>query len=184
MTSLGGNLSYNLQGGFVKQVVNTSNYWAYPYNRFLVNNGDGQSIGVKQGVGTLHAKIEAFATIASSISREIYLGIAIDASNENISAEAYVTTTYDVPISNIYVCNPFIELHGGEKIRLFVYSNNPICYGGSTNGNNTVNVLIRSILSPFNSSNVTGFKIETTNSQYFSINNFNFRITDRFGKVM
>ena len=61
---------------------------------------------------------------------------------------------------------------------------NSICYGGSTNGNNTINVLIRSILSPFNSSNVTGFKIETTNSQYFSINNFNFRITDRFGKVM
>lgn len=125
LTSLGGNLVYNLQGGFAKQVVNTSNYWAYPYNRFLVNNEDGQSIGVKRGVGTLHAKIEAFATIASSISREIYLGIAIDASNENISAEAYVTTTYDVPISNIYVCNPFIELHGGEKIRLFVYSNNP-----------------------------------------------------------
>ena len=61
---------------------------------------------------------------------------------------------------------------------------NSICYEGSTNGNNTINVLIRSILSPFNSSNVTGFKIETTNSQYFSINNFNFRITDRFGKVM
>ena len=61
---------------------------------------------------------------------------------------------------------------------------NSICYGGSANGNYTVNVLIRSILSPFNSSNVTGFKIETTNSQYFSINNFNFRITDRFGKVM
>lgn len=54
----------------------------------------------------------------------MYLGIAIDASNENISAEAYSTTTYDVPFSNIYVCNPFIELHGGEKIRLFVYSNN------------------------------------------------------------
>lgn len=124
MTSLGGNLSYNLQGGFVKQVVNTSNYWAYPYNRFLVNNGDGQSIGVKRGVGTLHAKIEAFATIASSIAREIYLGIAIEASNENISAEAYATTTYDVPISSIYVCNPFVELHGGEKIRLFIYSNN------------------------------------------------------------
>ena len=103
MTSLGGNLVYNLQAGFVKQVVNTSNYWAYPYNRFLVNNGDGQSIGVKQGVGTLHAKIEAFATIASSIAREVYLGIAIDASNENISAEAYITTTYDVPISNIYM---------------------------------------------------------------------------------
>lgn len=61
---------------------------------------------------------------------------------------------------------------------------NSICYGGSANGNNTINVLIRSILSPFNSSNVTGFKIETKNSQYFSINNFNFRITDRFGKVM
>lgn len=125
MTSLGGNLSYNLQGEFVKQVVNTSNYWAYPYNRFLVNNGDAQSIGVKRGVGTLHARIEAFATITSSIAREIYLGIAIDASNENISAEAYATTTYDVPISNIYVCNPFVELHGGEKIRLFIYSNNP-----------------------------------------------------------
>lgn len=125
LTSLGDNLVYNLQGGFAKQVVITSNYWAYPYNRFLVNNGDGQSIGVKQGVGTLHAKIEAFATITSSIAREVYLGIAIDASNENISAEAYATTTYDVPISNIYVCNPFIELHGGEKIRLFVYSNNP-----------------------------------------------------------
>ena len=125
LTSLGDNLVYNLQGGFAKQVVYTSNYWAYPYNRFLVNNGDGQSIGVKQGVGTLYAKIEAFATIASFISREVYLGIAIDASNENISAEAYVTTTYDVPISNIYVCSPFIELHGGEKIRLFIYSNNP-----------------------------------------------------------
>ena len=125
LTSLGGNLSYNLQGGFAKQVVITSNYWAYPYNRFLVNNGDGQSIGVKQGVGTLHARIEAFATINSSITREIYLGIAIDASNENISAESYATTSYDVPTSNIYVCNPFIELHGGEKIRLFVYSNNP-----------------------------------------------------------
>ena len=95
LTSLGDNLVYNLQGGFAKQVVNTSNYWAYPYNRFLVNNGDGQSIGVKRGVGTLYAKIEAFATIASSISRDIY------------------------------VCSPFIELHGGEKIRLFVYSNNP-----------------------------------------------------------
>lgn len=125
MTSLGGNLVYNLQGGFAKQVVNTSNYWAYPYNRFLVNNGDGQSIGVKQGVGTLHAKIEAFATIVSSIAREIYLGIAIEASNEIISAEAYATTTHDVPVSSIYVCNPFVELHGGEKIRLFIYSNNP-----------------------------------------------------------
>jgi hypothetical protein len=124
LTSLGNNLIYNLQGGFAKQVVTTSNYWAYPYNRFLVNNGDGQSIGVKAGIGTLYAKIEAFATISSSIAREVYLGIAIDASNENISAEAYITTTYDVPVSNIYVCNPFVELHGGEKIRLFVYSNN------------------------------------------------------------
>lgn len=124
MTSLGSNLSYNLQGAYVKQVVNTSNYYAYPYNKFLVNNGDGQSIGVKPGVGTLYAKIEAFATVSSSIAREVYLGIAINASNEDISAEGYATTTYDVPISNIYVCNPFVELHGGEKIRLFVYSNN------------------------------------------------------------
>ena len=124
LTSLGGNLVYNLQGEFAKHVVNTTDYWAYPYNRFLVNNGDGQSIGVKRGVGTLHAKIEAFGTVSSSIAREVYLGIAIDASNENISAEAYATTTQDVPFSNIYFCNPFIELHGGEKIRLFVYSNN------------------------------------------------------------
>lgn len=125
LTSLGDNLIYNLSGVYAKQVINTSNYYAYPYNKFLVNNGDGQSIGVKSGVGTLHAKIEAFATIASSIAREIYLGIAIEASNENISAEAYATTTYNVPISSIYVCNPFVELHGGEKIRLFIYSNNP-----------------------------------------------------------
>lgn len=124
LTSLGDNLNYNLQGGYAKQVVNTSNYYAYPYNRFFVNNGDGQSIGVKQGVGKLYAKIEAYATISSSISREMYLGIAIDGSNENICAEGYVTTTYDVPISNIYVCNPLIELRGGEKIRMFIYSNN------------------------------------------------------------
>ena len=124
LTSLGDNLIYNLSGGYAKQVVYTSNYYAYPYNKFLVDNGDGQSIGVKSGVGTLHAKIEAFATIASYISREIYLGIAIEASNEDISAEAYATTTNDVPISSIYVCSPFVELHGGEKIRLFIYSNN------------------------------------------------------------
>ena len=61
---------------------------------------------------------------------------------------------------------------------------NCICSGGTVNGNDTINVLIRTILSPFNSTNITGFKIETTDSNYFSINNFNFRITDRFGKVM
>lgn len=124
LISLGNNLVYNLQGGYVKQVINTSEYYSYPYNRFLVNNGDGQSIGVKSGVGALHAKIEAYATINSSISREVYLGIAINSSNEDIYCESYATTTYDTPFINLYVCNPLLTLYGGEKIRMYVYSNN------------------------------------------------------------
>lgn len=59
-----------------------------------------------------------------------------------------------------------------------------VCFGGSVNGGDTINVLIRTILSPFNDTNITGFKIETIDSSHFSVNNFNFRITDRFGKVM
>lgn len=60
---------------------------------------------------------------------------------------------------------------------------NSICFGGSANAGDTINVLIRTILSPFSDTNIKGFKIETTDSNYFSVNNFNFRITDRFGKV-
>ena len=40
------------------------------------------------------------------------------------------------------------------------------------------------VLLRLNDTSIMGFKIETTDSNYFSVNNFNFRITDRFGKVM
>lgn len=125
LISLGSNVVYNLQGGYVKRIVNTTEYHAYPYNKFFVNNGDGQSIGVKKGVGTIHAKVEAYINMQSSIAREVYLGISINSANTDIYCESYATTTSECPYINLYVCNPFLTFTGGEKIRMYIYSNNP-----------------------------------------------------------